>query len=173
MPRVCSSFPLGRARPVSGSMRVRAAPRVPVLLLLLLLAGLTAGWARGAPLGSAHRRWETLYSRSVARVPGEKRDAARDSDYLTGIKRLRRLYCNVGIGFHLQVLPDGTITGVHSENRYSEYNQPPPSTHRDPLTTVDHRFTVQDTTLQCQCCFSIKRNCNSGSEGALLNTSSF
>ncbi|XP_072516689.1 fibroblast growth factor 4 [Salminus brasiliensis] len=99
-------------------MSVRAAPPLPVLLLLLL--GLTAGWARGAPLVSAQRRWETLYSRSVARVPGgEKREAARDSEYLTGIKRLRRLYCNVGIGFHLQVLPDGTITGVHNENRYS------------------------------------------------------
>ncbi|KAI4882755.1 hypothetical protein NFI96_030584 [Prochilodus magdalenae] len=98
-------------------MSVRAAPLLPVLLLLLL--GLTAGWARGAPLMSAQRHWETLYSRSVARVPGEKREAARDSEYLTGIKRLRRLYCNVGIGFHLQVLPDGTITGVHNENRYS------------------------------------------------------
>ncbi|KAF7650774.1 hypothetical protein LDENG_00120610 [Lucifuga dentata] len=39
--------------------------------------------------------------------------------YLLGIKRLRRLYCNVGIGFHVQVLPDGKITGVHNENRYS------------------------------------------------------
>nr|XP_023662553.1 fibroblast growth factor 4-like isoform X2 [Paramormyrops kingsleyae] len=36
-----------------------------------------------------------------------------------GIKRLRRLYCNVGIGFHIQVLPDGKITGVHTENRCS------------------------------------------------------
>uniref|UniRef100_A0A672GZ47 Fibroblast growth factor n=1 Tax=Salarias fasciatus TaxID=181472 RepID=A0A672GZ47_SALFA len=34
-------------------------------------------------------------------------------------KRLRRLYCNVGIGFHIQVLPNGTIRGVHSEDRYS------------------------------------------------------
>uniref|UniRef100_G1TJI5 Fibroblast growth factor n=1 Tax=Oryctolagus cuniculus TaxID=9986 RepID=G1TJI5_RABIT len=29
--------------------------------------------------------------------------------------RLRRLYCNVGIGFHLQVLPDGRIGGVHAD----------------------------------------------------------
>uniref|UniRef100_A0A671VRA4 Fibroblast growth factor n=1 Tax=Sparus aurata TaxID=8175 RepID=A0A671VRA4_SPAAU len=42
-----------------------------------------------------------------------------DGEYLLGIKRLRRLYCNVGIGFHIQVLPNGKITGVHNENRYS------------------------------------------------------
>ncbi|TNN30765.1 Fibroblast growth factor 4 [Liparis tanakae] len=45
--------------------------------------------------------------------------AARDGEYLLGIKRLRRLYCNVGIGFHIQVLPNGEIAGVHNENRYS------------------------------------------------------
>jgi len=90
--------------------------------------GLVASLARCAPFvfagrvnGTAERRWETLYSRSLARSPGgEKRDTSRDSDYLLGIKRLRRLYCNVGIGFHIQVLPDGRITGVHNENRYSK-----------------------------------------------------
>lgn len=46
---------------------------------------------------------------------------ARDEEYLLGIKRLRKLYCNVGIGFHIQVLPNGKITGVHNENRYSKY----------------------------------------------------
>lgn len=46
---------------------------------------------------------------------------AKDEEYLLGIKRLRRLYCNVGIGFHIQVLPNGKITGVHNENRYSKY----------------------------------------------------
>ncbi|CAG00679.1 unnamed protein product, partial [Tetraodon nigroviridis] len=40
-------------------------------------------------------------------------------EHLLGIKRLRRLYCNVGIGFHIQVLPDGKITGAHNENKYS------------------------------------------------------
>ncbi|KAM8908747.1 fibroblast growth factor 4-like [Spinachia spinachia] len=50
----------------------------------------------------------------------DKREVtARDGEYLLGIKRLRRLYCNVGIGFHIQVLPNGKITGVHNENRYS------------------------------------------------------
>ncbi|CAN9514555.1 unnamed protein product [Ophioblennius macclurei] len=49
-----------------------------------------------------------------------KREATpRDKDFLLGIKRLRRLYCNVGIGFHIQILPNGTIKGVHNENRYS------------------------------------------------------
>lgn len=44
-----------------------------------------------------------------------------DEEYLLGIKRIRRLYCNIGIGFHIQVLPTGKITGVHHENRYSKY----------------------------------------------------
>lgn len=95
-------------------------------LLPLLVLGLMTSSVRCAPVpggqsGPVERRWETLYSRSLARIPGEKRDTSRDSDYLTGIKRLRRLYCNVGIGFHLQVLPDGRITGVHNENRYSKF----------------------------------------------------
>ncbi|XP_034740196.1 fibroblast growth factor 4-like [Etheostoma cragini] len=49
----------------------------------------------------------------------KREETARDGEYLLGIKRLRRLYCNVGIGFHIQVLPNGKITGVHNENRYS------------------------------------------------------
>ncbi|XP_019737177.1 fibroblast growth factor 4-like [Hippocampus comes] len=50
----------------------------------------------------------------------DKRElTAGDGEYLRGIKRIRRLYCNVGIGFHLQVLPNGKIIGVHSENGYS------------------------------------------------------
>uniref|UniRef100_A0A7N9AQ96 Fibroblast growth factor n=1 Tax=Mastacembelus armatus TaxID=205130 RepID=A0A7N9AQ96_9TELE len=50
----------------------------------------------------------------------DKREVtSRDGEYLLGIKRLRRLYCNVGIGFHIQVLPNGKITGVHNENRYT------------------------------------------------------
>ncbi|KAM3613175.1 uncharacterized protein V6R79_021911 [Siganus canaliculatus] len=50
----------------------------------------------------------------------DKREVmTRDGEYLLGIKRLRRLYCHVGIGFHIQVLPNGQIAGVHNENRYS------------------------------------------------------
>lgn len=52
-------------------------------------------------------------------ISGEKPDLNWENDYLLGIKRVRRLYCNVGIGFHLQVLPDGRINGVHNENQYS------------------------------------------------------
>ncbi|KAG5273426.1 hypothetical protein AALO_G00151190 [Alosa alosa] len=90
----------------------------------LIILGLLSVAVRSAPFsvrqnGTPGRHWETLYSRSLARNPWEKRDINRDGDYLMGIKRLRRLYCNVGIGFHIQVLPDGKITGVHNENRYS------------------------------------------------------
>ncbi|XP_020344822.1 fibroblast growth factor 4B-like [Oncorhynchus kisutch] len=92
--------------------------------LPILVLGLMTSLVRCAPFtgrlnDTVERRWETLYSRSLARIPGEKREINRDSDYLMGIKRLRRLYCNVGIGFHIQVSPDGRITGVHNENRYS------------------------------------------------------
>ncbi|XP_028812709.1 fibroblast growth factor 4 [Denticeps clupeoides] len=85
------------------------------VLVPALILGLVGSTVRAA----AFHGLSALYSRSLVRVPGEKRDVSRDGDYLTGIKRLRRLYCNVGIGFHLQVSPDGRITGVHSENRYS------------------------------------------------------
>ncbi|XP_029553003.1 fibroblast growth factor 4B-like [Salmo trutta] len=90
----------------------------------LLVWGLVCSSVRTAPLagmqnGALERHWETLYSRSLARNPWEKREITRDGEYLMGIKRLRRLYCNVGIGFHIQVLPDGKITGIHNENRYS------------------------------------------------------
>ncbi|XP_075994310.1 fibroblast growth factor 4 [Genypterus blacodes] len=90
-------------------------------LRTVLLLGLVTGLAGSAPgLNGTAERWEALYSRSLARIPGERReDMARDSGYLLGIKRLRRLYCNVGIGFHIQVAPDGRITGTHNENRYS------------------------------------------------------
>ncbi|XP_028257915.1 fibroblast growth factor 4 [Parambassis ranga] len=101
-----------KPRPGMGSLA--ALQTVLVLGLVTELAGCAPG------LNGTADRWEALYSRSLARIPGEKREEiSRDSDYLLGIKRLRRLYCNVGIGFHIQVLPDGRITGVHNENRYS------------------------------------------------------
>ncbi|XP_075569212.1 fibroblast growth factor 4 [Pelecanus crispus] len=95
---------------------------LPALLLGLLWPGPVRGRSPPGrlPAGPRQRRWDAaLFARSVARLPAERRDAARDGDYLLGIKRLRRLYCNVGIGFHIQVLPDGRIDGIHSENRYS------------------------------------------------------
>uniref|UniRef100_A0A8C2W6Q2 Fibroblast growth factor n=2 Tax=Cyclopterus lumpus TaxID=8103 RepID=A0A8C2W6Q2_CYCLU len=97
------------SRPAMGSLAA---------LRTLLVLGLVTGLAGCAPgLNGTEDRWEALYSRSLARIPGEKREEInRDGDYLLGIKRLRRLYCNVGIGFHIQVLPDGRITGVHNEH---------------------------------------------------------
>ncbi|XP_012677815.1 fibroblast growth factor 6a [Clupea harengus] len=63
--------------------------------------------------------WENLFARSILGISGEKSDLNWERDYLLGIKRVRRLYCNVGIGFHLQILPDGKINGAHNENQYS------------------------------------------------------
>ncbi|KAK9409921.1 fibroblast growth factor 4 [Crotalus adamanteus] len=92
-----------------------------------LLLGLLSPWLAGRCMPvfaqqyneTLEWRWETLFSRSMARLPpGERNLLSRDGDYLLGIKRLRRLYCNVGIGFHIQVLPDSRINGIHDENRY-------------------------------------------------------
>ncbi|XP_028584627.2 fibroblast growth factor 6 [Podarcis muralis] len=65
------------------------------------------------------RGWESILSRSLAGMSGEKSEVNWETDYLLGIKRRRRLYCNVGIGFHLQIFPDGQISGIHAENLYS------------------------------------------------------
>ncbi|XP_028304562.1 fibroblast growth factor 6-like isoform X2 [Gouania willdenowi] len=65
------------------------------------------------------KKWETLFSRSYLGISGRESELNWESDYLQGIKRVRRLYCNIGIGFHLQVLPDGRISGTHSENQHS------------------------------------------------------
>ncbi|XP_030418465.1 fibroblast growth factor 4 [Gopherus evgoodei] len=98
---------------------------LPSAFLPILLLGLLSPWVvRCVPFSAQQNdtlewRWETLFSRSMARLPGERKETSRDGDYLLGIKRLRRLYCNVGIGFHIQVLPDGRINGIHNENRYS------------------------------------------------------
>nr|XP_056718811.1 fibroblast growth factor 6 [Euleptes europaea] len=65
------------------------------------------------------RGWESLLSRSLAGMSGDRSEVNWETDYLLGIKRQRKLYCNVGIGFHLQIFPDGRISGVHAENQYS------------------------------------------------------
>lgn len=116
--------------------RAAAAALLPALLLAVLApwAGRGAAAAPTAPNGTLgaelERRWESLVARSLARLPvaSQPKEAAVQSgagDYLLGIKRLRRLYCNVGIGFHLQVLPDGRIGGVHADTSDSEWGGGP------------------------------------------------
>ncbi|NXK98648.1 FGF4 factor, partial [Formicarius rufipectus] len=78
-------------------MPLSAAALLPALLLGLLwpLAVRARSPPGRVPAGPRQRRWDAaLFARSVARLPAERRDAARDGDYLLGIKRLRRLYCN-------------------------------------------------------------------------------
>lgn len=112
-----------------------AAALLPAVLLAVLApwAGRGGAAAPTAPNGTLgaelERRWESLVARSLARLPvaAQPKEAAVQSgagDYLLGIKRLRRLYCNVGIGFHLQVLPDGRIGGVHADTSDSEWGGP-------------------------------------------------
>ncbi|KAK6488279.1 fibroblast growth factor 4B-like [Huso huso] len=91
----------------------------------IVLLGFVVGIVSSYPIPSRtndallERRWETMFSRTILGISGENSELNWESDYLLGIKRVRRLYCNVGIGFHLQVLPDGRINGIHTENQYS------------------------------------------------------
>ncbi|KAK2849553.1 hypothetical protein Q5P01_009387 [Channa striata] len=92
--------------------------KLPLLLYGILLCGCFAP----LPVVSSTRQTrQSAGSQGQARSSSwDKREAtAREGEYLLGIKRLRRLYCNVGIGFHIQVLPSGRIAGVHTENRYT------------------------------------------------------
>lgn len=36
-------------------------------------------------------------------------------------RRTGRLYCRVGIGFHLQIHPDGRVNGSHEPNQLSKF----------------------------------------------------
>ncbi|KAI4802885.1 hypothetical protein KUCAC02_006454 [Chaenocephalus aceratus] len=92
-----------------------------VLVLWTSLLGIVSSYPIPSRTNATlmEKKWETLFSRSYLGIAGGKSELNWESDYLQGIKRVRRLYCNVGIGFHLQVLPDGRISGVHNENQYS------------------------------------------------------
>ncbi|XP_059112896.1 fibroblast growth factor 6 [Peromyscus eremicus] len=100
--------------------------RVQGTLQTLVFLGVLVGMVVPSPAGARangtlldSRGWGTLLSRSRAGLAGEISGVNWESGYLLGIKRQRRLYCNVGIGFHLQVPPDGRISGTHEENPYS------------------------------------------------------
>ncbi|KAG7267404.1 hypothetical protein CRUP_017753 [Coryphaenoides rupestris] len=91
-----------------GSMHEAGTPWTRTALLVLL-ASLLAGIVASYPIQgrTAHnatllleRRWETLFSRSYLGLSGgDRAELNWESEYLLGIKRVRRLYCNVGIGF--------------------------------------------------------------------------
>ncbi|KAL1790931.1 fibroblast growth factor 6 [Sigmodon hispidus] len=104
----------------------QGAGRVQGTLQALVFLGVLVGMVVPSPAGARangtlldSRGWGTLLSRSRAGLAGEISGVNWESGYLVGIKRQRRLYCNVGIGFHLQVPPDGRISGTHEENPYS------------------------------------------------------
>ncbi|KAF6118661.1 fibroblast growth factor 6 [Phyllostomus discolor] len=104
----------------------RGAGRLQGTLQALIFLGVLVGMVVPSPAGTRanstlldSRGWGTLLSRSRAGLAGEIAGVNWESGYLVGIKRQRRLYCNVGIGFHLQVSPDGRISGTHEENPYS------------------------------------------------------
>lgn len=48
-------------------------------------------------------------------------------------RRTCRLYCRVGIGFHLQIHPDGRVNGSHEPNQLSKlFTCVSPWTHNRP-----------------------------------------
>ncbi|XP_047441742.1 fibroblast growth factor 4A-like [Mugil cephalus] len=97
--------------------------KMPSTFKLLLLYGtiLCTSFASLPVTGSSRQAIQSTGSLVWLRSTSwdQRELTERDGEYLQGIKRLRMLYCNVGIGFHIQVLPNGKITGVHSENSYS------------------------------------------------------
>ncbi|EFB28701.1 hypothetical protein PANDA_009226, partial [Ailuropoda melanoleuca] len=102
------------------------AGRLQGTLQALVFLGVLVGMVVPSPAGTRanstlldSRGWGTLLSRSRAGLAAEIAGVNWESGYLVGIKRQRKLYCNVGIGFHLQVPPDGRISGTHEENPYS------------------------------------------------------
>ncbi|XP_047599292.1 fibroblast growth factor 6 [Lutra lutra] len=104
----------------------RGAGRLQGTPWALVFLGVLVGMVVPSPAGTRanstlldSRGWGTLLSRSRAGLAGEIAGVNWESGYLVGIKRQRRLYCNVGIGFHLQVPPNGRISGTHEENPYS------------------------------------------------------
>ncbi|KAK2504946.1 hypothetical protein MC885_011089 [Smutsia gigantea] len=104
----------------------RGAGRLQGTLQALIFLGVLLGTVVPSPAGGRansslldSRGWGTLLSRSRTGLAGEMAGVSWESGYLVGIKRQRRLYCNVGIGFHLQVPPNGRIGGTHEENPYS------------------------------------------------------
>ncbi|KAM5262451.1 fibroblast growth factor 6 [Ctenodactylus gundi] len=104
-----------------GAGRPQGTPQALVLLGVLvgMVAPSPAGpRANGMLLDSGG--WGALLSRSRAGLAGDiAAGGSWESSYLVGLKRLRRLYCNVGVGLHLQVPPDGRIGGTHEEGPYS------------------------------------------------------
>ncbi|XP_007655811.2 fibroblast growth factor 6 [Ornithorhynchus anatinus] len=85
----------------------------PALLVLGLLASTAGARAPGSRLEGGRP--------ALAAGPGAGLAGGRgwERDYWTGVRRRRRLYCGVGIGFHLQVHPDGRVSGTHRESPYS------------------------------------------------------
>ncbi|KAM8974539.1 fibroblast growth factor 6 [Pelodytes ibericus] len=111
---------VAQSLPITMSYGARNHWTLATLVVLGFLAELVSSYplpsrANGTLL---ERKWESILTRSIG-MTSDKSDVKWRSTYLLGIKRHRRLYCNIGIGFHLQVLPDGSISGVHNENPYS------------------------------------------------------
>ncbi|XP_028852755.1 fibroblast growth factor 5 [Denticeps clupeoides] len=55
--------------------------------------------------------------RAASAAPGSKR-VSPEGGVLSG-RRAGRLYCRVGIGFHLQIHPDGRVNGSHEPDQLS------------------------------------------------------
>ncbi|OWK55905.1 Fibroblast growth factor 5, partial [Lonchura striata] len=102
--------------PPAGSMS-------PSFLLLLLLLALPARARREQVPGGAQRGRNAPASSSSSSSSSSPAAAAGPSRFPRSRpdRRRGRLYCRVGIGFHLQLHPDGRVDGAHDASPLSEW----------------------------------------------------
>ena len=68
----------------------RWTPKALLLLGFLVVLAASEPAAGGTNGTSLERRWESLFSRSVLGISGERAELNWESDYLLGIKRVQR-----------------------------------------------------------------------------------
>nr|XP_010981675.1 fibroblast growth factor 5 isoform X2 [Camelus dromedarius] len=117
------------------------------LLLLLLSHLILSAWARGEKRlvpkgqpgqaatarnpGGASSSWSSKSTTSSSSSSASSSPAASLGSQGSGLeqtsfqwspsgRRTGSLYCRVGIGFHLQIYPDGKVNGSHEANMLSQ-----------------------------------------------------
>nr|XP_012644835.1 fibroblast growth factor 5 isoform X2 [Microcebus murinus] len=73
--------------------------------------------------GGARSSSSSPASASPAGGPGGGSEQGRFSERSPSGRRTGSLYCRVGIGFHLQIYPDGKVNGSHEANVLSQVHR--------------------------------------------------
>ncbi|XP_015219074.1 fibroblast growth factor 4A [Lepisosteus oculatus] len=88
--------------------------------LVLLAACVTTQWAERLSNTSLDERGSQirrLWQLSIKELKGKSRGIL-PSFSLAGVMRRQLLYCPIGIGYHLQILANGSVWGVHKHTDY-------------------------------------------------------